>query len=820
MSQEGSASEAPIFGSDGAVSDDGESVGICADSDSLQEISDRIICAGDDSDRISCVGEECIDSNAVQSPSTPLLDAAGALEEDTCIIQKGEAASFRQGARGWQPGLNCRGWMDKDHPLVPQARVLVVNVVVSCGRLPAAVLKSVAIALRGSWAKVRSSGTGAVLACAAWFMGMPTARVKQIYKTATADPCLWSPELDADRFEGETATERAVESTAEKCQRQLRDLVRLALANAFEGRSYAAYERDAVRLSLAYADVNVWWRDRKFAKEVASLGVMVMQQLDAHDFNEILPGLGIPSDFAVVSDSVSLGDSVMSRHDVVLVLCLALISARTGRVYNPMHSGDPMPVGAHGGEAMARMWVRAFARHPASWGMPVLCSWAAAVGGDGGLCAGGVDHRHQSSSAAEIFWRLLFPSPEAPLCTTWDPFHRVDNAVWRAVRRVELVLQVFDISKELDYLFGMSEGVAIFRGVAELLGDKGVRKIRAPGGTRKVVYLAGVPGHLIVNFFALYNALWARLAWKQAGHSAQKLRHILDLAARFSAVTNVAVMLLLQDLLARIVQPLARQVQEHIEPVALSEARRVALAKITMAGAKIRRLRVLVRVMSLLRQHLVVQDLQHLLQAFAVGSMRSLFPSFFAHAGEIIGPRRCFQGVALKVPDAHDPSQEHFLGAHCQCPAKVAAAEKAFLEPASQPLRGRRGRAPAAAAPPRKLKFIVNEQMDWVSTPPRCQVTPAVRRLPAGLRSEGMFRHAISDFVASPPWSPCSRLPQHATRSEDLACVPVPVVFRLSGFASSLPDGLRTGRWACGDRCISGCVERRIIRYLRHGGRE
>ena len=821
-----------------------------------------------DDDRIVCPGGESSESEGDVSLLPPLEAGIPFIDEggERSILVDEDAPSFCTGARGWRPGFDCRGWVDNEHPMEPQGQALVTNVVVSFGKLTKPALNALAVALRGSWAKVRSSGVSAVVACAAWALGLSTERVKNVYAAVTENPSHWSP-----AGAGETAAEtsaaepRAGEAAAEKraaeprageaaadlkrgaelragkaaadlkrgyelragkaaarrdtAIKQLRHHVRLALATAYEGRSHWAYERDATRMALAHASLNSgsWWRSFNFCKMAASLGVLVVQQLDAHDFNEVLPGLGIPSDAAAVADPVTIGMSVLARHDTVLVMCLALVSARTGSVYNPMLSGDPMPVGAHGGEAMVQMWLDAFANHPASWGLSVLRARLAAVGGDGGVCEGGVDSRHMSSAAAEKLWLILFPesaaayaatvrerrrrrgrrgrgaggdrpvgslpprrgaggdrphghvegggsvgeqAETAPICTSWDPFHRVDNCVWRAVRRVEEVLAVFDIAKEIDYLFGMSEGVAIFRGVAKMLDDTGVRKIKAPGGTRKVVYLAGVPGHLLVNFFALYTALWARVAWKQAGHSSQKLRHILDLASRLAAPSNVVVMLMLQDVFGRVIQPLARQVQQHIEPSQLAQTQRTALAKIATMRPLLRKLRALVRVISLLRQHAGPQDLRNMLDAFAIGSVKSMFPTFFAYAGDILGPQRSFNGVSLTVADAHDPSQENFLGAHCQCPAVVARAERDLASAQARPpqagprSRSRRDRAAAADAPSRKVSFRVDEKMDWVCTPPRCQVYATAPRFPAGLHTLDMFRHGITDRRRGAPCAP------------------------------------------------------------------
>ena len=80
----------------------------------------------------------------------------------------------------------------------------------------------------------------------------------------------------------------------------LRNLVRLALANAVEeGRSWQSFVRDVARHRLADAKAGSQYATRDFATQVTAAGAMVMAQMDARDFADDLPGLGIPSDFAV-----------------------------------------------------------------------------------------------------------------------------------------------------------------------------------------------------------------------------------------------------------------------------------------------------------------------------------------------------------------------------------------------------------------------------------------------------------------------------------------------------------------------------------------
>ena len=103
----------------------------------------------------------------------------------------------------------------------------------------------------------------------------------------------------------------------------------------------------------------------------------------------------------------------------------------------------------------------------------------------------------------------------------------------------------------------MAEGAALFEGVAAELGEA-TTVLKAPGGTRKIAYVAGVPGGLLANYRALRASMWARVGWQQAGHSGQSLDHLLTLGNRLASPRFVAMMLLVQPLLGDILHPFAK----------------------------------------------------------------------------------------------------------------------------------------------------------------------------------------------------------------------------------------------------------------------
>ena len=80
---------------------------------------------------------------------------------------------------------------------------------------------------------------------------------------------------------------------------------------------------------------------------MVQLAALVQRQLDLREWSTRLRGLGIPSDFAVLADPVSLGLSVRSRHDVLNVMCLCLVGSR-GAIHCPLFAAPAMPFASHG----------------------------------------------------------------------------------------------------------------------------------------------------------------------------------------------------------------------------------------------------------------------------------------------------------------------------------------------------------------------------------------------------------------------------------------------------------------------------------------
>lgn len=756
----------------------------------------------------------------VSAPTSPGLDVEMGDEAGTSgeiVVENGNEHEL-QGEHGWVPGRSCQGWVDTHHPLSEQGRVLVINACLVAGRLPQEVLR----------AAVKHMGKRKTWAPQAWqlvsgLLCISLSTVKSVMQAAKACKGIWSPcplrkQAHVEPHVAEAGFSASVEAGLSADSLPLIEpaflaTVRMAVANAAEGRPHAAFERDIIRVRLGGSDL-VGASSRYWAREVAAIASMVLAQMDAVDFDMPVPGLGIPSDFCLLADAVAVGDSIMSRHGDLLIICLAIASAHNGQAYHPMLAAPCMKIGEHGGQACASAILRACTEHPVSWDADILRARLAGIGGDGALCVGGPSARHKSSGAAEHLWNMVHEEANlpgaglsaprgvgsstprgvgssTPTCTTWDPFHRLDVAVWRAIRQHTQVLSIFDISREVDYLFGQSEGVLIFRGVAECIEEKPV-SVRAPGGTRKIVYLSGVPGSLLENYKTIRAGLHARVAWKQAGHSSQKLSHILDVARRFSEVRFCIILMLMQDLLGGLLRPFARQVQGHMEASVFHRAQVCTLKRIDAAIGAIGKLRILIRVISLCRQHLTSQEAATLCAAFggfspcsssdrrerprkefeetssgvspatwrlllqrreliaqfgtkplSWGSAAAYFPSFFEHVPRLLMDNPVFRGCKVLLTPDFDSSTHILLGAHCQC----ASREKFFLAE-SRNARGAQSEGAGFSAPvwvayPPATAKTYADAPNLIDVAPRCVILPKERKKVPRHSCTNMFRHNL-----------------------------------------------------------------------------
>ena len=241
--------------------------------------------------------------------------------------------------------------------------------------------------------------------------------------------------------------------------------------------------------------------------------------------------------------------------------------------------------------------------------------------------------------------------------------------MWRAIKRTPMAALVFDMAKQCDYLFGESEGILLFRSVAQIL-DTDELRIRAPGGTRKIVFLSGTPGNLLKNFKVIVAALHARLAWCQEGHRNQSMEHLLSLGRTMGDEAFCVFLSGLDDVLARDVRPLGKIVQALCEPGPYIRAAQRMLTAIKAKQDRIAELRKLLQVVGLMRQHLNEVEASSFIEAYRPRFVTS-FPNLFSSLGPMLQQAPQFQGSKLLVVQSITAANQVVQGPHCQCNARV-----------------------------------------------------------------------------------------------------------------------------------------------------
>ena len=583
----------------------------------------------------------------------------GGLSPDNLFM---DSASDRDldGSTFWQVGLNTGGHVN--HGFLKEGeQTLIANVVHNLGCIRDSQLKrSFGIALGVDSRGPALGHYSWKIAIAAGLLGLTPQQVGRCCRRVEVNggvpqpvPLAACPQhLPEESILAEESEPE--EPHKDKCAiASVRNTVSTTLAHAVLGQPHQTLCATLHRMRMAGADVHVAGTlDQTYSRTVVALAKICLQNIDCDDFNGCLPGLGISSDVGLMADPVSMGLGVRARHDTLCVICLCLASKHNTSLYTPMHSAPAMPIGSHGGEVMVSLLLKALESHPARWDLATLRSRLAVVCGDGALCEGGPEHRHNSSAACEKLWLKLYPGagglppPDsgglipAPMCTIWDPFHRVDLAAWRAIRSVPLAMAVFDISRQLDALFGQSEGVLFFRSVR----DVGAHSLRAPGGTRKVGYLSATPGALLENWASIFKALHARAAWCQHGHRHHTLAHLMEISRSLADPAFVVFSCVFSDLLCHGVRPFALQVQGVMEPSVFKRAQQRSMRYFHKAQLLLPRLRGLLRVVCLLRQYSSDADLSNMVHAWQWADLGRAFPTLFAALPMLLSSPASFGG--------------------------------------------------------------------------------------------------------------------------------------------------------------------------------
>ena len=329
---------------------------------------------------------------------------------------------------------------------------------------------------------------------AAKFMCLSCARVFRTFKAVESTS--WEPQ-EVELPRGETADAFADPVV-------LKTLVRAALSESLAGASDRTFIRHISRLALDGVQVGGKFHSRTFVRETQYLAARVLQAQDRLDLDRTVPGLGIPSCFAVLFDGVPVGGvSTYNRHGSVEVVCVAAISHLTGRIHARFLTWTVSSVG-HKGPDMANAILGALSELPLGLHRRLLQRRLVGIGGDGAVVRGGPDRKNPGTRAADLMWLKVHPKTPVPLgddealvalvppaerpqgdgprrprgeleghwvnepqavhsVTEWDKFHREDIALTRAIATCPLAEELYAVCALMDTLFGLGDGRLLLR---------------------------------------------------------------------------------------------------------------------------------------------------------------------------------------------------------------------------------------------------------------------------------------------------------------------------------------------------------------------
>jgi hypothetical protein len=260
--------------------------------------------------------------------------------------------------------------------------------------------------------------------------------------------------------------------------------------------------------------------------------------LTSAEVSSTLPGLGIPSDLELSADGGSVGQYYSRRGATLLFIGLAVSSKSKGTL--TLFVDCPNECADARGQAVIDHTLAGLAGLPQPILAQTLQARLAVTCGDGLLAPGGPERRlGKGTQAMRNIWKGL---KRDPLCV-WDPFHVFDIVGKKALSH-PVAADFFQLVKQLEHIFGLGQGRHLDRCIASYLGVE-FRACQSTGGTRKVVYLCGVPQRLLVKFRTFYIGLMAKMKHSFAhrgSYSFAKLRGIGKMLCDLPTLTFVLVL--------------------------------------------------------------------------------------------------------------------------------------------------------------------------------------------------------------------------------------------------------------------------------------
>ena len=620
---------------------------------------------------------------------------------------------------GWIPGRNAGSSLRLTQSWTPAVITLVVNVVLSLMRLPRDLVRSVAAAMKPGPLNARIADVASGL------LGLTASSIWKVFSEVRAR--CWQ----FNRLPEGQVTISSEEPIWSENQVMLRRLTRVALGARKSHGGEAEYVEWLSRFQMEGVAIGDKYHTREHYRDVIFLAARTVQCLDEEDRRRPLGGLGISSNFAVLVDGVPLGTmSLHGRHGSVEVICFHGVSPETGFLHAWLATWAVADAG-HGGRAMADKVLATMQAAPLFLTMRDLQASVSLFGGDGAITRGGVDrHANPGTSAAEFMWEASHPELQADVDdvpfslqgynleamknrladpgtlwygTEWDKLHREDKRLLRAIAACPLAEELFSVAKLMDHMFGYGDGRQVLRAAADMTNTR-IYKGAMPGYTRKGISLTKEPGHLLDNLPAYSVGLRGKAALMRESQSGSHALGVLHEAGRrVTSVDLVAFTALFRDLVEHTLAPWWGEAQRNsLEVWALNRKLEALDSQFRAYRRLIHSTRRMLRVLCLLRSHVPLEDLRHLITALAYARPSRFFTDhrgrpqrrgtteeptwgkavgtfWFGLRGMLDEKHPSFRGVELLCEGSHlDSSFQHklqCLSPHCQC---------SFLAPRTQ----------------------------------------------------------------------------------------------------------------------------------------
>ena len=617
-------------------------------------------------------------------PGADTADPGGIFLDPSCIAESAQASASR-GERGWSPGVDTKGWLSRSRggclAILPQAKVLIVNGYIGLnslsrqrlslilgwlspgvgfkGALHAHVLSKIfcipADTISYIWKTVRASGYRVTTQGRRTDLELP----EQGCSEATVLDDLELPDLvEADGNPRETASGAL---NADQQAQALRNLVRLALHNAVRGRPHSDFVYDVNQMALAGGKVGNKYHTADFAVACEKFANDDLEKVTVQSLQIILPGLGVKSDLELIGDGGSLGKYYSRGGDSVLII--GIVASTKHAPYSHVYFiGSVNQEADERAEALAARFEDAVDKMGMPWG-DLKSRWACFCG-DGAYVGGGPNAKHNGANAVfESMWDKM----KRPRRCIWDLFHCIDKAGSNALRSA-LPEDFLQLTKDLEHLFGLGQGRHLDRCIASYLGVKFL-SCQTACGTRKVVYLSGVPERYIHKFKRFYLGLLLRMnrALDQRGSSNHSFKKLKELGERLADTSLLVFAMGLGPHLQRSIVPLALLGQDITAlPWERLKLARATQKKIRTDEASLDNLSVITRMYALLFPYLGKRDLVPWWTANVISRAGRRFPALYAATHTIL-TSGTYQGCDLTIAMPKRPERTAYSHPVCQC---------------------------------------------------------------------------------------------------------------------------------------------------------